>query len=232
MLDPAMRASDSERESVAGIVRNAAADGRLDQAEADERLAAIARSRTYGDLDDLVRDLTPVLPTEFLDPAPERAPAESTGGTSTSGPQRVEPGYAPEDPLVIDPGWSSVKRQGRWTVPPYVTLKGAAGTIHLDCTEAVAATPVINVEVRGGVGSMTMVLPEGWGVDASRVTRSMGTLTLKVQESGSPLVQLFGRMTMGTLTIRHRNWWERRRARREQQNEITSSTDPERRELR
>jgi hypothetical protein len=52
-----VRASDAEREAAVARLRRAAADGRLDADELDERVAAAYRARTHGDLGALVRDL-------------------------------------------------------------------------------------------------------------------------------------------------------------------------------
>jgi Domain of unknown function (DUF1707) len=67
--DPAQRASDSERESVADRLRTAAAEGRLDPDELDERVGQVYAARTHGELARLTADL-PV-------PAPAPAPPES-----------------------------------------------------------------------------------------------------------------------------------------------------------
>jgi len=70
MADPAQRASDAEREAVAERLRTAAAEGRLDPDELEERLGAAYGARTVGDLVPLTGDL----PT-----APPGAPAAPAG---------------------------------------------------------------------------------------------------------------------------------------------------------
>ncbi len=55
--DPSMRASDAEREEVAGALRESLADGRLDLSEFNERLDAAYSAKTYGDLETLLVDL-------------------------------------------------------------------------------------------------------------------------------------------------------------------------------
>ncbi|MGA8256224.1 MAG: DUF1707 domain-containing protein [Nocardioides sp.] len=58
--DPAhapLRASDRDRDLVTGVLSSAYADGRLDQAEHEERASQAARARTLGDLPPLVVDL-------------------------------------------------------------------------------------------------------------------------------------------------------------------------------
>jgi Domain of unknown function (DUF1707) len=57
MSTPEHRASDAEREAAADRLRTAAAEGRLDADELEERLAAAYGARTIGELAPLVSDL-------------------------------------------------------------------------------------------------------------------------------------------------------------------------------
>jgi hypothetical protein len=54
---PATRASDRERDVVVQRVQDAFAEGRLDDAEFDERTRAALTARTHTDLDALLADL-------------------------------------------------------------------------------------------------------------------------------------------------------------------------------
>ena len=54
----AMRASHSDRDRVAEVIRLAAGDGRLSETELEERLEAVYAARTNGELAALVADLT------------------------------------------------------------------------------------------------------------------------------------------------------------------------------
>ena len=62
MTDPALRASDAEREHHADLLREHAAQGRLTVDELDERLDRVYAARTLGELVPVVGDL----------PAPQR----------------------------------------------------------------------------------------------------------------------------------------------------------------
>jgi uncharacterized protein DUF1707 len=55
----ALRASDAERESVATLLRDGHAEGRLTSVEFEERLTRCYRAKTQGELERLVRDLPP-----------------------------------------------------------------------------------------------------------------------------------------------------------------------------
>jgi hypothetical protein len=52
-----LRASDRDREAIADRLRQAAAEGRLEPEELEERLEVALRARTYGELSPLVADL-------------------------------------------------------------------------------------------------------------------------------------------------------------------------------
>lgn len=54
---PALRASDADRDRVIELLRAAVGDGRLDQAEFDERLDAALAARTIDALTPLTADL-------------------------------------------------------------------------------------------------------------------------------------------------------------------------------
>jgi hypothetical protein len=57
MPDPHLRAADTDREAVAGVLGRALSDGRLTVDEYEDRLARAYAARTYGDLDGLTTDL-------------------------------------------------------------------------------------------------------------------------------------------------------------------------------
>jgi hypothetical protein len=52
-----LRAADSDRETVTERLREAAAEGRLDPEELEERVHTALRARTYGELDLVLADL-------------------------------------------------------------------------------------------------------------------------------------------------------------------------------
>ena len=56
-VEPAVRASDAERDQTAEILRAAHAEGRLTRAELDERTGTAYAAKTRADLQDLTRDL-------------------------------------------------------------------------------------------------------------------------------------------------------------------------------
>ncbi|MDX6236052.1 MAG: hypothetical protein QOG10_867 [Kribbellaceae bacterium] len=57
---PHQRFTEADRDKIAGRLRDAFADGRLDQPEFSSRLDQLYAVTTYGELEPLVRDLPPV----------------------------------------------------------------------------------------------------------------------------------------------------------------------------
>jgi hypothetical protein len=76
MASEQMRASDADRDAVAGVLKDAYTEGRITLEEFDERTTAAFSSKTWGDLRALTRDLPETaelgadLPKPPLPPAP------------------------------------------------------------------------------------------------------------------------------------------------------------------
>lgn len=77
-----LRAGDADRERVAGRLRRAHDEGRLDLDEFDERVTAAWAARTFADLDELTADLPP-------ETTPARAPVRPPAGRDQ--PERRKP---------------------------------------------------------------------------------------------------------------------------------------------
>ena len=69
-MDPDLRAGDEDRDRTITLIREAYAEGRLDNDEFTTRMTAAQQSRTYGELAALVRDLPVEPPTPVMAPAP------------------------------------------------------------------------------------------------------------------------------------------------------------------
>lgn len=70
---PQLRATDAEREAVAGIVRSALDDGRIQLDELDDRLGAVYEAKTYGELSVVIDDIVPRSPQPLPRPRPVAA---------------------------------------------------------------------------------------------------------------------------------------------------------------
>jgi len=69
----AMRASTADRDRAVDVLRAAFAEGRLTHEELQQRVGAVLRARTYGDLAELVSDV-PIGPMPWQPPQPNPAP--------------------------------------------------------------------------------------------------------------------------------------------------------------
>jgi hypothetical protein len=179
--------------------------------ELDDRLEAALRAKTYADLDPLVADLSVELPSRALN-----------SSRRVQGPPSA--GYSRDDPLRLEGGASSEKRRGVWTVPPFIVINQQFGAVKLNFLEAVPAAQLIDIKVVGGAGSILLVLPDGWGVDAERVSKALGSKSVKVPREpapGKPLLVLYGSLGVGRLKVRPPNRLEQRRV----------AAKPDRREL-
>lgn len=200
---PQLRIGDRERDLVASVLQDAMAEGRITVEELHERLDAALVARYFSDLDALVADLPIEPPSTALNrprPGVEARLVEA-------------PGASVSDRLVLDAGWSSAARTGRWSVPPFIELNAGMGSVRLDCLRA-TAPEVVDIRVVGSMGSTTIVVPETWAADIDRLAAGWGSAKSRVAAAPSPggsLLVLHGSVGMGSLTIRGANWFDRRR---------------------
>ncbi len=127
------------------------------------------------------------------------------------------PGYSPHDPLVLAAGGGGIKKDGPWTVPPYLSLQGDFGSIRLDFRRAEVTSQVIWTQVSGGAGSILIILPEGWAAQLDRLTPGWGTRKSTVAENpvgNNPVLVLSGSAGMGSIKVRYPTRGDERRLRR------------------
>lgn len=195
--DPSqLRISDADRHKVADVLRDAAAEGRIDLEELDERLEATYAAKVYADLVPITLDLPGASPSAL--PAPGAAGALQV----PSGPGGVElPVYTSSLAVM-----SGVDRKGMWRVPDQVTAFSLMGAVVLDLREAVftsrdtviyANTVMGSVDIH--VNANTHVIVEGHGVmGAFEQARDKVPPTYGPQ---SPVVRVKGIALMGAVTI-------------------------------
>ncbi|RKS10420.1 uncharacterized protein DUF1707 [Nocardiopsis sp. Huas11] len=199
-----MRVSDAERDQVAEILREAAAEGRITFEELDERLDGTYAAKTYADLEPLTADL----------------PGWSVAGTS-SGPQgsvvRPEPASAPRTAgggvLVLDAMGGTIKRNGRWQVPPRVEVTNKYGSTRLDFREAALTTPVVEVFVDASWGEADLLLPENATAQVDVDSSWFGSLKVDVdamRTPGAPHFVVTGTCQGGSFKVRYRRgaFWD------------------------
>ncbi|GFH64883.1 MULTISPECIES: DUF1707 SHOCT-like domain-containing protein [Streptomyces] len=181
-----LRVSHDERDKVVEQLRDAAADGRLDIDELEDRVGRALTAKTYGELAPLTADLP------------------------------VPAAHTPIPPLVIKSGMQGASRTGRWKVPAKITAHGGMAGVRLDFTRVECPLPEVEIEAYGEMAGVTIVVPEGWFVDSDGVDPGIGglrnkTLHPETRTPGTPVIRVTGTGGMAGVTIRHPNYLERRR---------------------
>ncbi|MEV0830438.1 DUF1707 SHOCT-like domain-containing protein [Nonomuraea rubra] len=125
-----------------------------------------------------------------------------------------------QEPLVLKGGMHGESRTGRWEVPGRITVYGGMGSVKLDFTQTDCRLPEIQIEAQGQMGGITIIIPDGWAAETSRMDSGLGGFTNKTTPQRlprTPLVRLTGSGGAGGVVIRHPNSWERRKQRRLQE---------------
>jgi Domain of unknown function (DUF1707) len=169
--DPSLlRVSHADRDRMVEILRDAAADGRLDIDELEERVERALTARTFADLEPLTRDL----PVAALAPPIVRAPVTTSQAALA----------VPSDGEVVQ--WQNngmrLRREGAWVVPRITEVVVQGGSARLDYT--VAQLPEgghseLRIETHGG--SLRLTVPPGVAVDLTGVQTFGG----RVRDSAS-----------------------------------------------
>ncbi|MEU2161712.1 DUF1707 domain-containing protein [Streptomyces chengbuensis] len=184
--DPAgaIRASDADRDRTADILREALAEGRLDAEEHAERIDAVYRAKTVGELEPIVRDL----------------PA--------SRPSRQEPAsyaYGPEAPT--GPGenlvavFSSSTRKGRWRVGARTQAFALFGNIEIDLTEAMFGQRLTVINATSVFGNVEVRVPENISLRGSGtgIFGNFEVVTLEAADPEAPVVVVNGYSVFGNV---------------------------------
>jgi Domain of unknown function (DUF1707) len=188
---PALRASDADRDRVIELLRAAVADGRLDQAEFDERLDAALAARTVDALAPLTADLI----------------AAPGSGNALTLPLAGTPAEPAAELVTIDERHGSVRRDGRWTLPRRLALRTVWCDVLLDLSRAVRTGPELTIEMRVRGGDVELVLAPGMVVDANELSvRHTRVAISRDAGDNAPetlCVRLVGRMKHGRI---HTQW--------------------------
>jgi hypothetical protein len=193
--DPSqMRVSDADRHRVAEVLREAAAEGRLDLDELDERLGAAYAAKVYADLVPLTLDLPG---PSVSAPAPQFSPQFSASPVSSD----RTPAHQTSMAMM-----SEVKRTGRWVVPPAPSALAVMGSVVLDLRQAeftVQETVITAVafwgEVKILVNAGTRVVMDGVGFMGEF---QQGTDRVPADIApGAPVVRVKGLGLMGSVKV-------------------------------
>jgi hypothetical protein len=152
-----MRASDSDRERVAEALREAAAEGRLDLEELDQRLDLVFSAKTYAELEPITADLPTAAHGQGI------APQARSGslGTNRYG------GEASDHFAVAILG--AFSRKGSWVVPPVMSAVAIMGGGELDLRDARFAERVVTIHVTAIMGGIEITVPDDASVEVNGI---------------------------------------------------------------
>jgi hypothetical protein len=185
---PAIRVSDQDRDAVAQRLQQAFAEGRLDDAEFDDRMRAALTARTNADLEVLTTDL----------PAATTASAPATSA--------VVPVRKPGKRALAYK--SSVRRAGRWRVPGKFTSVIYKGTGWLDLRAAELTEPVTTIMAIAYKSRVDVLVPPGVRVELDGFGVSKGWSPEEDLEArlphDAPVVHVRGIAYKGTIEVSNR----------------------------
>lgn len=201
-----LRVTNQQRDNAVAALREAVADGRLGFDEFDGRMNVAMGARTRGDIVEVLDDLV----------EPDRLDAVITDEAVLG----EGPGFSWDNPLVLGEDKSTRTLLGDWRVPPFLEVHASAmASLRMDFTEAVTVSPVIDLVVVGGsnVASVLLIVPEGWGVSTQdlRVSgQAYTTSKVRTRPTGTNPRLLVSGNSLGSVTVRHPNWWDLRKQRK------------------
>ncbi|MFG2328749.1 DUF1707 domain-containing protein [Streptomyces sp. NPDC048604] len=186
----ALRASDADRDRIADILRDALAEGRLDAEEHGERIEAVYRAKTMGELEPLVRDL----------PAPRGERPAAPEERYAYGPD--DETAAPAENMVAI--FSSNTRKGRWRVGRRTNAFALFGNVEIDLTEAIFAQRLTTINATSIFGNVEVRVPENISLrgNGTGVFGNFEVRTLEAPDPEAPVVVVNGYSVFGNVEAR------------------------------
>ncbi len=182
-MNPAIRASDRERDAATHRLQEAFAEGRLDDTEFDTRMRSALSARTRADLDGLLADLPQA--------SPAASPPAVAGTTPARAPGRLSVAFK-----------SSVRRSGRWRVPDRYTAVVYKGGGWLDLRAAELTSPVTTLAAVAYKSRITILVPPGIRVEAGGFGADLDTDPAAVVPADAPVLHVRGFTYKGTVEVR------------------------------
>jgi hypothetical protein len=183
--------SEDLRERGIEILHGLLAGGTVDLDRFQTALDGLLKARTHADFAAVLRSLPP--PVQFTPPALRR-----------------------DEALEISTSMGEIRLEGRWQVGSLTKIDTGMGDVTIDLTEAEFDDWDVRIVVNVGMGSVTVIAPEG--LDVRPVGRNTAfNSTLQEPIPGFPVVRLSASCTMGTIRLMHpkekrqRRWGRRRR---------------------
>lgn len=192
-----MRASNQDREVVAGILQKAMSEGRITIAELESRLDSVYAAKTLAELEPITVDL-PGHSVSIIKPT-----TAAVSAVPLTRPMAISPGAASGNLVGV---MSGVERKGIWTAPGHLNCVAIMGGIELDFTGAQLSSMETVINVTAIMGGVEITVPEGITVVVEGIG-IMGAFVDSVHQTygpESPVLRLRGLALMGGVEIRGR----------------------------
>ncbi|TCC56470.1 DUF1707 and DUF2154 domain-containing protein [Kribbella pittospori] len=150
-----LRASDTDRDQVVDVLREALMSGRLTQDEHAERLEQTLQAKTLGELEPITSDLVIPGGTTPL-PSPMAQPVTSNSPVPIEEPANPQDSF--DTMLAIFGGG---ERTGRWRVKRRTNAVAVFGGHDLDMTDAVFEGREVTIWAFAVFGGIDITVPEG-----------------------------------------------------------------------
>ena len=151
-----MRASDADRERAAEALREAAAEGRLDLEEINQRLDQVFAAKTYAEL----APITAHIPSPGTTPLPR-----ATRGPESFGIDRHA--YPPGNVALGIMG--GFVRKGDWDVPPELSLIAIMGGGEIDMRDARFTQDAVTIHAIAIMGGIQITVPQNAEVQVNGI---------------------------------------------------------------
>lgn len=186
-----LRASDADRDRIADVLREALAEGRLDPEEHAERIDAVYRAKTVGELEPLVRDLPP--------------PAAS-GRTAVPAPGQPYGARTLPASENLTAVFGSATRKGRWRVRRTTQVLALFGGVEIDLTQALFEHREIVINVSAVFGGVEIKVPENVTVrgDGGGIFGGFDIKTYEEPDPEAPVVVVRGFAFFGGAEVKRK----------------------------
>ncbi|TDD29029.1 DUF1707 and DUF2154 domain-containing protein [Kribbella turkmenica] len=145
-----LRASDTDRDRVVDVLRDALMSGRLTQDEHAERLEQTLQARTLGELEPITKDL--VVPQQAM---------PATSATPSNSPVPIEEPANPSDSFdTMFAIFGGGERTGRWRVRRRTNAVAIFGGHDLDMTDAVFEGREVTIWAFAVFGGIDLTVPD------------------------------------------------------------------------
>ncbi|TCO48440.1 cell wall-active antibiotic response 4TMS protein YvqF [Kribbella antiqua] len=150
-----LRASDTDRDQVVDVLRDALMSGRLSQDEHAERLEQTLQAKTLGELEPITRDLV----------VPGQGPAPVPAAAVSNSPVPIEEPANPADSFdTMVAIFGGGERKGRWRVKRRTNAVAVFGGHDLDMTDAVFEGREVTIWAFAVFGGIDITVPDAVGV--------------------------------------------------------------------